>query len=75
MTKEEIIKKCDQQIAIDLPSPVIALLIPGKWGKTNKRRLCKGGPIGEIVCDNFDGRGIVVIFDAKEVREFLHETG
>ena len=75
MTKEEIIKKCDEQIAIDLPSPVITLRMPGKWGKTGTRRLCKGGPVGEIVCDNFDEQGIIVMFDAKEVKKFLYENG
>jgi len=75
MTKEEIIKKCDEQIAIGYGPASISLIMPGKWGKTNKRGLCKGGPVGEIVCDNFDGRGIVVMFDAKEVRKFLYENG
>jgi len=72
MTLEEIIKQCDEQIAIGYsPAPSITLIMPGKWGKTNKRRLCKGGPIGKIVNDNFDGRGITVLFDALEVKEFL----
>jgi len=71
MTPEEIIKQCDEQMAIGCGTGSISLIIPGKWGKTNKRRLCKGGPIGEIVSDNFDGRGIVVIFDALEVKEFI----
>lgn len=71
LTKEEIIKKCDEQIAIGCGPASISLIMPGKWGKTDKRRLCKGGPLGEIVQDNFDGRGIIVIFDAKEVKEYL----
>jgi len=71
MTPEEIIKQCDEQIAIGYRPASISLIIPGKWGKTNTRRLCPGGPMGEIVNDNFDGRGIVVIFDALEVKEFL----
>jgi len=48
--------------------------MPGKWGKTNERRLCKGGPVGRIVDDNFDGRGIVVIFDAAKVKQFLSKN-
>ena len=71
MTPETIIKECDQQIAMNYGHPSISLIMPGKWGKMNKRRLCKGGPIGEIVNDNFDGRGITVMFDAVEVKHFL----
>ena len=71
MTPKEIIEQCDQQIAIGYGPATISLIMPGKWGKTNKRRLYKGGPIGEIVNDNFDGRGITVLFDALEVKEFL----
>jgi len=71
MTPEEIIKQCDEQIAIGYGPASISLIMPGKWGKTNKRRLCPGGPMGEIVNDNFDGRGITVLFDALEVKKFL----
>lgn len=71
MTPEEIIKKCEEQIAIGYGPASISLIMPGKWGKTDKRRLCKEGPVGKIVNDNFDGRGIVVMFDAVEVKDFL----
>ncbi len=71
MTPEEIIKKCDEQIAIGYGPASISLIMPGKWGKKDTRRLCPGGPMGEIVNDNFDGRGIVVMFDASEVKHFL----
>ncbi len=71
MTPEEIIKKCDEQIAIGCGPGSITLIMPGKWGKKDTRSLCTGGPTGEIVLDNFDGRGIVVMFDALEVKHFL----
>jgi len=77
MTVEEIIKKCNASIAlrqsVGMPeeNAGITLVLPGKWGKRNTRRLCKGGPVGEIVRDSFDGREIVVFFNAIEVKQFL----
>lgn len=78
MTPSELIKQCNEQINImeSINSPKekadISLLLPGKWGKTNKRRLCKikGAPIGEIVQDDF-GKGLVVMFNAIEVKRFI----
>jgi len=70
MTIDEIIKQCDEVINNQIGRH-ISLILPGKWGKTNKRKLCKGGPVGEIVSDNFSGPGIIVLFDALEVRQFL----
>lgn len=74
MTFQEIIKECDIQIGISGKEADVMLLIPGKWGKTNKRKLCKlkGAPYGEIVCDDF-GRGLHVMFNAIEVKEFIME--
>lgn len=71
MTVEEIIKQCDTQIAMLGEAASITLIIPGRWGKRSTRRLCKGGPTGEIVSDNFKGPGIIVMFNAVEVRRFL----
>ena len=78
MTPEQIIKQCDEQILITKQTSIpaekadIMLLLPGKWGKSDKRKLCKlkGAPVGEIVCDNF-GRGLRVMFNAIEVKKFL----
>ena len=71
MTPQQIIKMCDQQIAISGKKADIMFLLPGKWGKTNKRRFCniKDAPIGEIVCDNF-GKGLHVMFNATEIKKF-----
>lgn len=74
MTSEEIIKQCNEQIAILGDIAHISLIMPGKWDKTNERRLCKGGPIGNIVSDNFQGPGIIVLFKAVEVKKFLYES-
>lgn len=78
MTPEEIIKHCNKQIdimkSINFPEEKanISLLLPGRWGKTNKRKLCKlkEAPVGEIVQDNF-GKGLLVMFNAVEVKRFL----
>lgn len=72
MTFQETIKACDVQINMSGEKADILLLIPGKWGKTNRHKLCKtkGAPTGEIVCDNF-GKGLHVMFNAIEVKRFL----
>lgn len=72
MTPQEIIKNCDVQIGISGGKADVLLLIPGKWGKINRRKLCKlkGAPVGEIVCDNF-GKGLHVMFNATEVKNFI----
>lgn len=75
MTAQEIIKQCDKQIAMLGGEAGVLLLVPGKWRKTNKRKLCKleGAPVGEIVCDNF-GKGLHVMFNAIEVKSFIEKS-
>ena len=63
MTLQEIIKHCEKQLA--LGSSNVGFLMLGRWGKRNTRRLWPGGPEGKIVAEL--PRGIVVMFDAKEV--------
>jgi len=74
---EKIIKMCDKQIALhknmDIENPVITLIMYGKWKDTDEFRLCKDGPIGKIVSDNFNGPGIIVVFDAVEVKQFFEK--
>lgn len=71
MTAQEIIEQCDEQIGLMGSTAQIGLIMPGKWRKTFKRRLCPGGPVGNIVSDNFKGPGILVLFNAIEVKQFL----
>ena len=71
MTVEEILKQCNEQISMLGEIASVTFIMPGKWGKTNKRRLCKGGPVGTIVSDYLKGPGIIVLFDATEVKQFL----
>ena len=67
MTPEEIIKHCDKQIELAGDEATVGFRIPGRWGKTDTRRLWKGGPVGEIVNDFGDGT-IYVMFSALEVK-------
>jgi hypothetical protein len=71
MTMEEIIKKCDQQMSIVGENASVGLLIPGRWGKANTRRLWEGGPVGKIVME-LEGL-VYVIFSAKEVKEAVQK--
>jgi len=71
MTAEELLKQCNDQIDLVGENASITLVMPGRWGKRDTRRLCKGGPVGEIVSDDFKGPGIIVMFDAVEVKRFV----
>lgn len=71
MTKEDLLTMCDDQIALLGDKSNISLIMPGKWLKTDTRRLCPGGPIGNIVSDNFTGPGIIVLFNSLEVKNYL----
>jgi len=64
MELTELIKLCQEQIDLGVGEPQIALKQPGKWGKTNHRKLF--GVTGEIVQDNF-GDGLVVMYPAREL--------
>lgn len=71
MTDQEILQECDEMITLMGSNAQIGMIMLGKWGKTNTREFCPGGPTGHIVSDNLDGPGIIVFFNAKEVKEFL----
>lgn len=67
MNKDELKKICQEQIELcedTISNPQVTLKQPGKWGKTNYRKLF--GVKGEIVQDNF-GDGLVVMYPAKEL--------
>lgn len=63
--------------ALTAGSESIPIKMPGRWGKSDKRQLYPGGPIGQIVQEYEGGnsvkynRGIVVMFDAKELLDFI----
>ncbi|MDI3310952.1 MAG: hypothetical protein QJR05_05925 [Thermoanaerobacterium sp.] len=65
MTPDEIIKCCERQL--ELGNNNVFFVMRGRWGKTDTRRLWKGGPKGKIVAEFING--LYVMFDAKEVLE------
>jgi len=64
MNVDELKRICQEQIDLSGENASVTLKQPGKWGKTNYRKLL--GVKGEIVQDNF-GDGLVVIYPAKEL--------
>lgn len=71
MTVDEIIAKCKEQQTIGGEKASVMFLMPGRWGKRDTRRLWRGGPIGQIVDDNHDGRGLRVMFKAQEILDAI----
>lgn len=71
MSADELLSRCNKAISKQKYPAYVTLILPGRYGKTNTRRLCKGGPVGKIVGANFNGSGIVVMFYAEEVKRFL----
>jgi hypothetical protein len=51
----------------------IAVRMPGKWGKQSTRRLCAKGPPGKIGARTYDGKNIIVIFEAARLTTSLEE--
>ena len=64
MNINELKRICQEQIDLSGDTASVTLKQPGRWGKTNHRKLF--GVKGEIVQDNF-GDGLVVIYPAKEL--------
>lgn len=64
MKNEELREICQEQIGLAGEAAVVTLKQPGRWGKTDYRKLY--GIKGEIVQDNF-GDGMVVMYPAKEL--------
>lgn len=71
MTPMEMIKHCEKQIELQGKDAQVGFLVPGKWGKNTTKRLCPGGPKGEIVSDM--QRGCYCFFNAREVIDFLNK--
>lgn len=72
MTPEQIIDQCNRQIELGGEKASVGFRIRGRWGKTNTRRLWRGGPVGEIVNEFGDGT-IYVMFSAVEVKRAVEE--
>jgi hypothetical protein len=57
--------------ALSYGSVIMPLKMRGQWGKTDTRRLGKGGPVGKIVKETKGG--IVVMFPVQEVLDYTIE--
>lgn len=75
MRIEDLAMKCREQMARVGNEALIFLVLPGKWGKTDRKRLCRGGPWGHINGEDMTGNGVVVSFRAIEVLAFLAARG
>lgn len=67
MTFKSVIEQCERQIS--LGNDTVMFLIPGKWGKKDKKRIWPKGPVGVIVSNAVRPGYLHVRFDAKEVLE------
>ena len=73
MTVDELKAMCKDQID-HYNGDTITLVLPGRWGVKDTRRLCPGGPIGRILTDANCGPGILVRFDAREVLDYINTS-
>ena len=71
MTGKELLERCNKAISTQGYPAFITLILPGRYKTTNKHPLCPGGPLGTIVGDNFHGPGVVVMFNARDVKQYL----
>lgn len=74
MNVPDLAAQCVQQINLVGNDAKIVLVLPGKWGTSETRHLCPGGPIGRINGEDMDG-GVVVTFGALDVLAFLAAKG
>lgn len=77
MNVTELAAQCVRQINLAGNDAQIALVLPGKWGKRDTKRLCPGGPVGRINGEDMTSNGtrLVVFFRAMEVLAFLTARG
>ncbi len=77
MNVAELAKHCVNQINLVGGGAKISLVLPGKWGNSGRKRLCPGGPWGEINGEAMGERrpSLVVSFGAMDVLAFLAARG
>lgn len=77
MTPAELAERCVGQINLVGNGAEVCLVLPGKWGKTDRKRLCPGGPVGQITGEAVGERkpSLVVFFKAMDVLAFLAAKG
>lgn len=77
MNVSELAAQCVRQINLVGNDAVICLVLPGKWGKSDTKRLAPGSPIGRINGDAMDEArpAVVVTFAAMDVLAWLTAKG
>lgn len=71
MDPADLLKKCDEQIALAGPETVVVLVLRGRKAKGNTVRLLgRRGPVGQVYSD-IDG--LTVGFKAREVKAFIEK--
>lgn len=72
MNPTELLAHCRAQQQLDTSADArVSLVLRGSFGKGTKR-LCPGGPVGEVVNERLDGT-VLVFFKAQEVITFLEQ--
>lgn len=72
MDTSKLLADCHRQIEIAGAEAQVLLHVPGKWGKSNRRRLSgTGSPVGTIITDTIDPNRLLVAFRAKDVVDYL----
>ena len=77
MNVTELAAACVRQINLAGNNARVCLVLPGRWGKRDTRRLCPGGPIGEITGEAMgESRpSLTVHFGAMDILAFLTARG
>jgi hypothetical protein len=76
VSPEQIYRKCrEQQELVGRDDTGVMFLLPGQNAGSRRKRLYPGGPLGEPVGANHDGRGVPTFFQADEVIAALERDG
>lgn len=51
----------------------VSLVMPGRWGKSDTKRLCPGGPKGRIMAET--SSGVLVHFEAMDLAAYPAANG
>jgi len=70
MTAKKLRARAVEQILLSGEYACVAIRIPGRWRKSNKRRICPGGPLGTIVSEEPGGL-LVVLIEARKLIAWL----
>ena len=72
MKLEELRAECVRVQSLGIDRPRVLLVLPGRWVKSERKRLCKGGPLGRPVSEV--ERGVLVEFLASDVIAWIDKV-